>query len=38
VRNYAREKGIGSEQALEQGMAEKAEEFREHGSRVYREA
>jgi phosphomethylpyrimidine synthase len=38
VREYASEKGIGTARALEQGMAEKAEEFREQGGRVYREA
>jgi phosphomethylpyrimidine synthase len=38
VRDYAREKGLGEDDALEQGMQEKADEFRRHGARVYREA
>jgi len=36
VRDYAAEHGMGSEQALEEGMAEKAREFRENG-KIYRE-
>ncbi len=36
VRDYAAEHGIDSEQALEEGMAEKAREFRENGQ-IYRE-
>ena len=36
VRDYANEHGIDSEQALQEGMAEKAREFRENGE-IYRE-
>ncbi len=36
VRDYAAEHGIDSKQALQEGMAEKAREFRENG-RIYRE-
>ena len=37
VRDYAREHGLSpDEQVLEQGMAEKAQEFREAGAEVYR--
>ena len=36
VRDYANEHGIDSEQALQEGMAEKAREFRKNGE-IYRE-
>jgi phosphomethylpyrimidine synthase len=36
VRDYAKEHGVGDEQALAEGMAEKAKEFREQGGEVYR--
>ena len=36
VRDYAREHGVGAEQALDAGMADKAREFREQGGEVYR--
>jgi len=35
VRDYAKEHGVGETQALAEGMAEKAREFRESGSEVY---
>jgi phosphomethylpyrimidine synthase len=35
VRDYAKEHGVGDEQALTDGMAQKAREFREGGSEVY---
>jgi phosphomethylpyrimidine synthase len=35
IREYAKEKGLDSEEALREGMAEKAEEFQEQGSRIY---
>ncbi|NUS39256.1 MAG: phosphomethylpyrimidine synthase ThiC, partial [Lysobacter sp.] len=38
VRDYAAEHGVDDARALEEGMAEKAAEFREAGARVYREA
>jgi phosphomethylpyrimidine synthase len=39
VRDYAAEKGVADEAAaLEQGMAEKAAEFREQGAEIYRPA
>ncbi|BAW79740.1 phosphomethylpyrimidine synthase ThiC [Candidatus Nitrosoglobus terrae] len=38
VREYAREKGIENSTALTQGMAEKAEEFRQQGAKIYHEA
>ena len=38
VRQYAREKGVTDEQALELGMAEKSDEFKEAGSEVYSSA
>ena len=38
VRRYAREKGVTDEQALELGMAEKSDEFKEAGSEVYSSA
>jgi phosphomethylpyrimidine synthase len=36
VRDYAREHGVGEVDALAEGMAEKAREFREQGGEVYR--
>ena len=36
VRDYAAQIGVSSEQALDQGMAEKAQEFREQGAELYR--
>jgi phosphomethylpyrimidine synthase len=38
VRDYAAEHGVAETQALDDGMAEKAAQFREAGARVYREA
>ena len=38
VRAYAEEKGIESAEALEIGMAEKAQEFKEKGSEIYQTA
>ena len=35
VRRYAAEKGIGEQEALQEGMAEKSQEFLESGSKVY---
>jgi phosphomethylpyrimidine synthase len=35
VREYAREHGLEDSEALSAGMAEKSEEFSEHGSRIY---
>jgi phosphomethylpyrimidine synthase len=35
VREYAREKGVDEARAIEKGMKEKAEEFREKGSNIY---
>ncbi|TVP80834.1 MAG: phosphomethylpyrimidine synthase, partial [Puniceicoccaceae bacterium] len=37
VRRYARDKGIEAEAALEEGMKEKADEFRKKGGEVYLE-
>ena len=36
VRDYAAEHGVGETEALEAGMAEKADEFRAAGAEVYR--
>jgi phosphomethylpyrimidine synthase len=36
VRDYAATQGVDAETALEQGMAEKAREFREQGAEIYR--
>ncbi|EQD39976.1 hypothetical protein B1A_16652, partial [mine drainage metagenome] len=36
VRDYASQIGVSSEQALDQGMAEKAQEFRAQGAELYR--
>ena len=36
VREYARRQGIGEREALDQGMAEKAEEFAGAGNALYR--
>ncbi len=38
VRDYAAEHGVDETAALEAGMAEKSEQFREQGAEVYREA
>ena len=38
VREYAKEHGLGEEVALDEGMAEKAAEFRAQGAEVYRKA
>ena len=38
VRRYARERGLTSQQALDEGMAEKSEQFVELGSSVYVDA
>ncbi|MCM5662061.1 phosphomethylpyrimidine synthase ThiC [Galbibacter mesophilus] len=35
VRNYAKENGLDSHEAIEEGMKKKAEEFKEKGSEVY---
>jgi len=35
VRNYANEHGMDTEEAIEEGMKKKSEEFREKGSEVY---
>ncbi len=37
VRDYADEHGLGAQEALEAGMAEKAAEFRQAGAEVYRQ-
>jgi phosphomethylpyrimidine synthase len=37
VRNYAAERGIEVELAVEEGMLHKAEEFREQGAEIYKE-
>ncbi len=36
VRDYASERGVDAEAALQAGMAEKSAQFREHGAQVYR--
>ena len=36
VRDYARAKGLDEKAALEQGMAEQAEAFRESGAEIYK--
>jgi hydroxymethylpyrimidine synthase len=38
VRDYAAEHGTGESEALAEGMAEKAAEFRAQGAEVYRKA
>ena len=38
IRDYAAGQGIGADEAVTAGMAEKAEEFREKGGRIYVEA
>ena len=35
VRDYAREKGLGEQQAITGGLDQKAREFRAKGSRIY---
>ncbi|PPD19364.1 MAG: hypothetical protein CTY23_11980 [Methylomonas sp.] len=37
VRNYAQEKGLQAEDALQQGMAEKSKQFLEEGAAIYHE-
>ncbi len=36
VRDYARRKGLSEEEAIDEGLAEKAEEFQRTGGRIYR--
>jgi phosphomethylpyrimidine synthase len=38
VRDFAAAQGISEQDALEQGMQQKAEEFRAQGAEVYRKA
>ena len=38
VRDYAAKKGLQTEQAITEGMAEKADEFRAKGSEIYQPA
>ncbi len=38
VRDYAAAQGLDEEKAVEKGLAEKAEEFRQEGAEVYRKA
>ena len=38
VREYARDKGVAVETAFDSGMQEKAQEFREAGSKIYQQA
>jgi phosphomethylpyrimidine synthase len=38
MRDYAREKKLSGEAALEEGMKEKAKEFRKGGGEIYRGA
>ena len=38
VRDYAAEQGVANDEALKRGMEEKAEEFRQAGGEIYREA
>jgi hypothetical protein len=37
VRDYAAQKGLEEQAALEAGMQEKAEEFKKTGAQIYRE-
>jgi phosphomethylpyrimidine synthase len=37
VRDYAASQGISEEQALKQGMEEKAVEFKKTGAQIYKE-
>ncbi|MCG8094243.1 MAG: phosphomethylpyrimidine synthase ThiC [Candidatus Thiodiazotropha endolucinida] len=37
VREYARSQGVGEDQALQQGMQEKAVEFKQQGGEIYKE-
>ncbi|PVV14197.1 MAG: phosphomethylpyrimidine synthase ThiC [gamma proteobacterium symbiont of Ctena orbiculata] len=37
VRDYARAQGVAEEEALRQGMEEKAVEFKRHGAEIYKE-
>ncbi len=36
VRDYARERGLGTDQAVDAGMQEKAEEFKDQGAEIYK--
>lgn len=36
VRDYAKQKGLDEQKALEEGMAQKAEEFKEQGADIYK--
>ncbi|HYG59728.1 MAG TPA: phosphomethylpyrimidine synthase ThiC [Symbiobacteriaceae bacterium] len=36
IREYAKDKGLDSEEAVQEGMIEKAKEFRDGGSKIYR--
>jgi phosphomethylpyrimidine synthase len=38
VREYAQGKGLAPEAALNRGMAEKAQEYREAGGKIYQDA
>ncbi|GAB4183795.1 MAG: phosphomethylpyrimidine synthase ThiC [Wenzhouxiangellaceae bacterium] len=38
VRDYARDKGIGESEAVELGMQEKAQEFKQAGAEIYRKS
>jgi phosphomethylpyrimidine synthase len=38
VREYARQKGLSEQEVIDVGMAEKAQEFRESGSKIYQQA
>jgi phosphomethylpyrimidine synthase len=37
VREYARAQGVGEDQALQQGLQDKAVEFKQQGSEIYKE-
>ena len=37
VRDYARAQGMGEQEALKQGMEEKAVEFKRQGAEIYKE-
>ncbi|MNG14508.1 Phosphomethylpyrimidine synthase [compost metagenome] len=36
IRQYAEENGLNEESAIEEGMKEKAQEFKEQGSALYK--
>ena len=38
IREYAASRGLTLEEAVEQGMRKKAEEFRREGGQIYQEA